>query len=190
MHLLLALLLAATPTAASPAPRWQWPVSGPRVVSGPYVAPATPYGPGHRGIDIDVDQSDRLLYAPADGVVHFSGIVVDRVLMSIEHAGGVLSSYEEVTTTLVAGDPVEKGQVIGQVHATHCQPESRCLHVGVRVGGEYVSPLLFFGGVPRSVLLPTRDAASAAMPRSTPRRARGPRSGRARRPGSSWHPPR
>ena len=187
MHLVLVLLLVAAPAAAVPAPRWQWPVDGPRVIVSPYMAPATPYGTGHRGIDIGT--TDRQLFAPASGVVHFSGLVVNRVVLSIEHAGGVLSSYEEVATTLVAGDHVTAGQLIGEVVPSHCASR-QCVHVGVRVGGEYVSPLLFFGGVPRSVLLPTRDSASAATPRSTPRRARGPRSGRGRRPALSRSPPR
>ena len=187
MHLVLALLLAATPAVAAPAARWQWPVDGPRVIARAYLAPATPYGSGHRGTDIESGSS--VVYAPADGVVHFAGFVVDRAVISLSHPGSVLSSFEPVATTLVAGDRVERGDVIGTVDAGHCEVV-RCLHVGVRVGGEYVSPLLFFGGVPRSVLLPTRDAASAATRRSTPRRARGPRSGRARRRARSRHPPR
>ena len=181
------LLVLLVSLFAAPPATWTWPVDGPRVIARAYLAPATPYGSGHRGIDIESGSS--VVYAPADGVVHFAGFVVDRAVISLSHPGSVLSSFEPVTTTLVAGDHVRRGEVIGTLDGSHCAVID-CLHVGVRVGGEYVSPLLFFGGVPRSVLLPTRDAASAAMPRSTPRRARGPRSGRARRRARSRHPPR
>jgi len=119
------------------------------------VAPAGPYGAGHRGIDIRPPSgaaAGAQVLAPADGVVHFAGFVVDRPVLSIEHAGGVLSSFEPVQTTLVAGDRVTRGQVIGTLLPGHCA--SPCLHLGVRVDGSYVNPLLFLGGVGWSVLYP------------------------------------
>ncbi len=175
MHLVLALLLAATPSVAAPAARWQWPVDPPRVIARAYLAPATPYGSGHRGIDIET--TTTAVYAPADGVVHFAGYVVDRPVLSLSHAGGVLSSYEPVATTLVAGDTVHRGDRIGSLEGGHCAVVS-CLHLGVRVGGEYVSPLLFLGGVERSVLLPVRhEGAPARTTASAARSTRACRSG-------------
>ena len=131
---------------------WSWPVSGAHALARPYIAPAGPYAPGHRGIDIRSAAGASVL-APADGVVHFAGFVVDRPVVSIEHADGVLSSYEPVQTELVAGDHVTRGQVIGTLLPGHCA--SACLHLGARVDGEYVNPLLFLGGVGWSVLYPT-----------------------------------
>jgi len=132
---------------------WSWPVSGAHSLARPYIAPAGPYAPGHRGIDIR-SAADAAVLAPADGVVHFAGFVVDRPVLSIEHADGALSSFEPVQTELVAGDHVTRGQVIGTLLAGHCA--SPCLHLGARVDGEYVNPLLFLGGVGWSVLYPTR----------------------------------
>ena len=162
MRALLFLLLAVATSilggpvvsAASVAatPLWHWPVSGARVIVRPYLAPATPYGPGHRGVDLAA--SGAVVTAPADGIVHFSGIVVDRPVLSIEHAGGFLSSYEPVSSSLTKGDAVARGDPIGTLEPGHCT--SPCLHFGVRLDGEYVSPLLLLGGVPRAVLLPTR----------------------------------
>ena len=86
--------------------------------------------------------------------MHFVGFVVDRPVLSIEHAGGLLSSYEPVTSSLSKGDPVARGQPIGELLPGHCARP--CLHFGVRLAGDYVSPLLLLGGVPRAVLLPTR----------------------------------
>lgn len=130
---------------------WAWPVAAPHPIARTYLAPATPYGAGHRGIDIRSAGTE--VRAPADGVVHFAGVVVDRPVLSIDHGGGVLSSYEPVETTLRRGDVVRRGQVIGTLLAGHCA-SGTCLHFGVRVNGEYVSPLLFLGGQPRAVLLP------------------------------------
>ena len=143
---LLVLLLSA------PLPHWDWPVAAPHPVVRPFLAPPTPYGAGHRGVDIGA--ASAVIRAPADGVVHFAGVVVDRPVLSISHAGGLISSFEPVASTLRKGDPVSRGDIIGTVEPGHCA--SRCVHFGVRLDGEYVSPLLLLGGVPRAVLLPTR----------------------------------
>lgn len=93
------------------------------------------------------------MLAPADGVVRFAGWVVDRSVLSIDHGGGWVSSYEPVSTPLQPGDRVRRGDVIGTLQPGHCTGGS-CLHFGVRLRGEYVSPLLLIGGQPRAVLLP------------------------------------
>jgi murein DD-endopeptidase MepM/ murein hydrolase activator NlpD len=131
---------------------WRWPVIGPHPLARPYLAPPTPYAAGHRGIDIRAAAGSEVL-APDDGVVHFAGVVVDRPVLSIAHGGGVLSSFEPVTSALSAGDPVVRGEVVGTLLAGHCA--AACLHLGARVDGAYVNPLLFLGGVPWSVLLPS-----------------------------------
>lgn len=141
---------------------WLWPVGGPHDVVRPYIAPSSPYGPGHRGVDLA--SADGVLLAPADGVVRFAGFVVDRPVLTIDHGGGVLSSYEPVATALVRGDAVARGQPIGTVLPGHCS--ILCVHLGVRIDGEYVSPLRFLGGIPRAVLLPTQPI---AMPAGAPR---------------------
>jgi murein DD-endopeptidase MepM/ murein hydrolase activator NlpD len=137
---------------AAVAALWAWPIAAPHPIARAYLAPATPYAPGHRGIDIRAPVGAEVR-APADGVVHFAGVVVHRPVLSIDHGGGVLSSYEPVETTLHEGDAVRRGQVIGTLLTGHCATGA-CLHLGVRVGDEYVSPLLFLGGQPRAVLLP------------------------------------
>jgi len=141
----------ATASAEPTAPPWSWPVAGPRAVLRPFVAPAEPWSPGHRGVDLAAES--EVLYAPAAGTVRFAGWVVDRPVLSIDH-GPVISSYEPVTSPLRAGEPVAAGQPIGTVLAGHC--DARCVHLGTRVDGEYRNPLLWLGGVPRAVLLPTR----------------------------------
>jgi murein DD-endopeptidase MepM/ murein hydrolase activator NlpD len=119
----------------------------------PFIAPETRYAAGHRGIDIAAPVGSPVL-APSDGVVSFAGFVVDRPVLSVRHPGGLVSSYEPVATALVEGASIHRGEVIGVVVAGHCA--AACLHFGVRLDGEYVSPLNYLGGIPRSVLLPTR----------------------------------
>jgi len=156
----LALVVALVLVPAPSADPWRWPVDPPRSIARQYLAPASPYGSGHRGIDIRAPGAT--LYAPADGVVHFAGVVVDRPVLSIRHGGGVISSYEPVVATVARGDAVTRGDVIGTVLPGHC--ESVCVHVGVRVDGEYVSPMTWFGGIPASVLLPTRGYSTTRRP--------------------------
>jgi murein DD-endopeptidase MepM/ murein hydrolase activator NlpD len=144
---------ARVPHAAPHAVRgsWSWPVVGPHSLARPYLAPPTPYSVGHRGIDIRASAGTPVL-APDDGLVHFVGVVVDRPVLSIAHDGGVLASFEPVSSALTTGDRVVRGEVIGTLLPGHCA--APCLHLGARVDGAYVNPLLFLGGVPWSVLLP------------------------------------
>ncbi|WP_157887663.1 M23 family metallopeptidase [Frondihabitans sp. PAMC 28766] len=136
-------------------PRWSWPVPSPHDVIRGYDAPEMVWSPGHRGIDIAAAPG-AIVHAPDSGRVHFTGTVVDRPVLSLEHAGGVLSSFEPVDATVAAGEAVSRGQAIGILRPGHC-PESACLHLGARVDGDYVSPLLLLGELPPSVLLPTES---------------------------------
>ena len=151
---------SAAPDSAGPdgAARWSWPVAAPHPIVRPFLAPLTRYSAGHRGIDVAVESA--IVLAPADGTVHFAGTVVDRGVVSLSHPGAVLSSYEPIESTLKSGDFVRRGEEIGTLTAGHCSV--LCLHFGVRINGEYVSPLLFLEEVQRSVLLPTRNVGSGA----------------------------
>lgn len=148
-----------------PAPRWQWPLATARIV-GAYAAPPSRYAAGHRGIDLAAE-AGTIVVAPADATVRFVGVVVDRPVLTLDHGSGILSSYEPLVATgsgaagLSAGDTVARGAPLGVVGiGAHCS--NACLHVGVRIDGEYVSPLLFFDRVPRSVLLPLHGRPSAS----------------------------
>ncbi|AMB58195.1 M23 family metallopeptidase [Microterricola viridarii] len=154
LQLLAVLALGTThsPAAVQRLGHWQWPVAEPRVVLRGFVAPPTRYSAGHRGIDLEA-RAGTTVVAPADGIVAFSGRVVDRPVLSIRHDGDLVSSFEPLESALVAGDTVVRGEELGVVAAGgHC--DGRCLHFGVRLGGEYVSPMLLLGGIPRAVLLP------------------------------------
>jgi murein DD-endopeptidase MepM/ murein hydrolase activator NlpD len=144
----------ATAVAADTAdtPRWQWPLAGTREVVEPFRAPAHEYGAGHRGVDL-ASSIDALVTAPADGTVTFRGTVVDRALLTIEHADGLVSTFEPLRTTLDPGDIVSVGQEIGFVDVGGHTPAG-ALHLGVRREGTYINPMLLFGELPRAILLP------------------------------------
>jgi murein DD-endopeptidase MepM/ murein hydrolase activator NlpD len=134
---------------------WEWPIDPPVSLVEPFRAPPTPYAAGHRGIDLAV-VPDASVRAPAAGVVSFAGPVAGRPVLSIDHGDGVVSSIEPVAASVAAGTRVTEGEPIGTVGSGgHC--DAACVHFGVRVHGEYVSPMLFLGGVPRAVLLPLAD---------------------------------
>ena len=153
LPLLVAIALAAqVPGTPVTSPVWDWPVDAPHPVVRVYLAPATPYSAGHRGVDIGAGSSS--VYAVASGVVTFAGFVVDRPVLSIGHPDGVVSSYEPVSSDLVAGDAVAQGQLVGTLEPGHCA--TLCLHLGARRNGQYVSPMTYLGQLARAVLLPTR----------------------------------
>ncbi|WP_245861077.1 murein hydrolase activator EnvC family protein [Microbacterium aurantiacum] len=157
--LVLSLVLLTVPAAGADAaprqddlPSWSWPLEGPRLIVAPYRAPAHEYGAGHRGVDIAASRG-AAVRSPADGVVAFRGTVVDRPLLTIDHGGGLVTTFEPLLSTLSPGDAVAEGDVIGVVDAGGHAP-SGSLHLGVRLDGEYINPMLLFGEVPRAVLLP------------------------------------
>ena len=151
---LIALLTLQPAAAAAPPsdPGWLWPVAGPREVVEEFRAPEHDYGPGHRGIDIAADAGAAVL-APADGVVAFRGVVVDRPLLTIDHGEGYVTTFEPVDSELSPGSAVQGGQEIGNV-ATGGHAAPGTVHVGLRLHGVYVNPMLMFGGIPRAILLP------------------------------------
>nr|WP_246076695.1 M23 family metallopeptidase [Amycolatopsis cihanbeyliensis] len=123
-------------------PRFGWPLEpAPPPLVRPFEPPAHPYGPGHRGVDLGAEPGQRVL-AVEQGFVVFAGPVAGRGVVSIDHDGGLRSTYEPLEPTVSAGDQVYAGQAIGTVTAGH--PEctmTACLHWGVRRGAEYLNPV-------------------------------------------------
>lgn len=163
---MLLLVLAVPPPGAARAdgPRWQWPVPAPHEVLARFEAPSTPYGPGHRGIDVAVPGGAEIR-AVEGGTVRFSGSVAGRGVVSVVHADGLISTYEPVTGALGAGESVAAGAVLGTLEgrspASHCGSRD-CLHLGARRGERYLDPLLLLGGRGPSVLLPWEGGAAGA----------------------------
>jgi murein DD-endopeptidase MepM/ murein hydrolase activator NlpD len=135
-----AAVFASAP-AASASGTWTWPVSGP--VIRPFDPPDSPYGSGHRGIDIGADVGTTV-EAAAPGIVSFAGPVGGELFVSVDHGAGVVSSYSYLAASDVRkGDVVAGGALIGHSGAGHPGIAPPHLHFGVRVDGAYVDPLLY-----------------------------------------------
>ena len=159
----------AAPATVAPSVGWRWPLVPTPVVLARFDAPAGPYAAGHRGVDLAAPPGAPVL-AAAGGVVAFAGRVGGRGVVSVDHPGGLRTTYEPVAAAVARGDPVTAGAVLGRLEATgsHCLPVG-CLHWGLRRGSVYLDPLSLLGPV-RVRLLPvwsvSLDGTQVAPPRS------------------------
>jgi murein DD-endopeptidase MepM/ murein hydrolase activator NlpD len=158
------------PAAAGLASPWASPWSPPvplrlGTVARRFEPPAHRYGPGHRGVDLEAAAHTPVRSAGA-GVVAFAGMVAGRPVVSVEHPGGLRTTYEPVVPLVTAGQRVAARRVIGRLAAVgwHCPPTA-CLHWGARRGAAYVDPLRLLGAGPVR-LLPVRTPARGPRPRS------------------------
>jgi biotin carboxyl carrier protein len=124
---------AAEPTAAEPSPvTYTPPVDAP--ISDPFRAPATPYGPGHRGIEYDTAPGTEV-HASAPGTVVFAGSVAGSRWVTISHRDGVRTTYGPLAEVVVdTGQQVAAGAVLGAT--------VQRLLLTARVAENYVDPAL------------------------------------------------
>ncbi|MCM1942486.1 M23 family metallopeptidase [Streptomyces sp. G3] len=131
------------PDPGVPAVARNWPVGvRPAVLRG-WEPPATPYGPGHRGVDLAA-AGGTPVRAVAAGRVSFAGPVAGRGVVSLELAGTgdppLRTTYAPVEAVVEEGDVVAAGEVLGSVEpaGSHC---TGCLHWGLLRGDVYLNPL-------------------------------------------------
>lgn len=138
------LAVAIAPTldavAAPPAPLERThelavaPVAG--TMQRAFAPPPTRYGAGHRGVDLAAAPGEPVV-AAIGGVVTFSGAVSHVGWVTVDHGGGLNTTYGPVDPrVVVAGDRVDRGGLLGFVAdgAAH-------LDWGARLEGEYIDPL-------------------------------------------------
>jgi murein DD-endopeptidase MepM/ murein hydrolase activator NlpD len=128
--------------------------------------PDSPYGPGHRGVDL-AGKLGQQVYAIGAGRVRFAGSVAGRGVVVLDH-GRLRSTYQPVLATVRPGASVTAGQRIGilELVHSHCLPDP-CLHLGVLRGHRYIDPLTLLG--PRPVVLKPLSRGGAGMPALPPR---------------------
>jgi murein DD-endopeptidase MepM/ murein hydrolase activator NlpD len=143
----------ASPAVPAPAPPWVAPLAGVLDITRPFERPPGPFAAGHRGVDLGGPAGSPVL-AAGDGVVVFAGMVAGRPVVSIDHAGGLRTTYEPVDPSVAAGQEVARGSPIGTLVAGHAGcPREACLHWGLRRGETYLDPMLLLRPV-RVRLLP------------------------------------
>ena len=134
-------LAASVPAAPAGAvthherPVFRPPVEAP--VADPFRPPENPYGPGNRGIEYDTVPGD-VVRAAAAGTVSFAGPVAGSLHVTVDHGGGLVSSYSYLERiSLRVGAVVDQGQVLGVA--------GERLHFSVRLDASYVDPDGFIG---------------------------------------------
>jgi len=145
------LIVFAAPAAATPEQTdsgevvYSPPVDAP--ILDPFRPPATPYGPGNRGIEYATAPATPVR-AAADGVVRFAGVVAGRQWVTLHHDDGVRTTYGPLAEFGVSvGDRVQRGDPLGST--------AGALLLTARVGEAYIDPAsLFDAGPPRVYLVP------------------------------------
>lgn len=107
-----------------------WPVKQVEVLR-PFYSPVKPWMPGHRGVDLEALEGTEI-FAPADGIVSFSGKVANKKVVSIKH-GYITSTFEPALTDMHVGESVKRGQFIGYVSigSDHC--DNSCVQWGLKI---------------------------------------------------------
>lgn len=146
-----ALIVAALPTVTAPAPAdGVWPMTPHQIVHG-FDPPDSPWGSGHRGVDL-LGRPGEQVHTARAGVVIFAATLAGRGVVVVDH-GTERTTYEPVAARVQVGQQVAAGAVIGtlQVGLSHCFPQA-CLHWGLIRGSTYLDPLTLVGGGPVRLL--------------------------------------
>lgn len=169
----LAAGLGPPPPLALPARQsagtWSWPLAGTPVVARPFVPPATPWGPGHRGVDLAAPPGATVL-AAGPGVVSFAGYVAGVGVVTMVHTGGLRTTYEPVAPLVAVGAVLSLGEPIGTLESGHgdCGPARWCLHWGLLRRSVYLDPLTLIHRGPVRLLPLSGGSAITAVPRNDP----------------------
>ncbi|MBW8171621.1 M23 family metallopeptidase [Ornithinimicrobium sp. Arc0846-15] len=143
---LIAAVALVQPPFAESEPIWEWPQGREVAVREAFDPPAQRWLPGHRGVDLAGLDGDQL-YAVDEGVVAFSGSIAGIGILSIEHDGGINSTYQPIDASVSKGDHVARGQPIGHLveGKDHCAIGT-CLHLGAKRGDTYLNPIFLLAG--------------------------------------------
>jgi murein DD-endopeptidase MepM/ murein hydrolase activator NlpD len=153
LGLLIAQVFGTSPAASQESRsysivQYEAPTSGPVVDH--FRPPAHIGAPGNRGLEYG-NPLWAGVYASADGVVWFSGMVAGNGVVSIFHADGVKTTYTGMTDVWAReGAAIRQGESIGQA--------GRNIHFGAVLGDHYLDPQILIDeseGTARSRLVPT-----------------------------------
>jgi murein DD-endopeptidase MepM/ murein hydrolase activator NlpD len=115
------------------------PVAGP--VLREFDPPATRFGAGHRGVDLRAAAGEPVV-AAMGGTVTFAGRVAGVSWITVDHGGGLDTTYGPIQPRLAgAGDVVAPGEWLGFVAAG-----AKHLDWGARLHDAYIDPLGLLGG--------------------------------------------
>jgi murein DD-endopeptidase MepM/ murein hydrolase activator NlpD len=144
------LMLGPSPASAAGEsdPGGVWPLTPAPYVVRRFDPPESPFGAGHRGVDL-LGHVGQVVRTALAGRVRFAGLLFGRGVVVVAH-GTTRTTYEPVAASVAVGDVVTVGEPIGRLTAdrSHCLPAA-CLHWGwIRdADGTYLDPLLLVGEV-------------------------------------------
>ncbi|MCW2819287.1 MAG: peptidase, partial [Marmoricola sp.] len=143
----------------APAREGVWPLTPRPQVARGFSPPASAWGAGHRGVDLE-GRPGQAVRASLAGTVVFAAVLAGRGVVVVQH-GGLRTTYEPVDAVVGVGDVLARGAVLGRlrVAGSHCFPRA-CLHWGLRRGTAYLDPLVLVGLGPLR-LLPAPSATGA-----------------------------
>lgn len=182
--LFVVLALSGGPPAAGHGPpdevgpaAGSWPLQPRPDVVRRFDPPSSPWGSGHRGVDL-AGHPGQAVRASMAGRITFAGPLAGRGVVVVDH-GETRTTYEPVVASVGIGEIVAVGAALGSLSrvASHCAPAA-CLHWGWLRGDTYLDPLLLVGAAPVR-LLPLSGSAPVA---THPSQARPP----APVPGRPW----
>lgn len=161
------LLLLAPPAVAEDDPVGVWPLQPEPEVVTRFDPPDSPYGAGHRGVDL-AGRAGQPVRAALAGRVRFAGSLAGRGVVVVGH-GETRTTYEPVAASVSMGDRVARGDRIGtlEVPQSHCFPRA-CLHWGWLRGETYLDPLRLVGAGPVRLLPLWRHRTVASGPGGQP----------------------
>jgi murein DD-endopeptidase MepM/ murein hydrolase activator NlpD len=113
-----------------------------------YDAPLdNPYAPGHRADNVAAPVGTPVR-ASADGVVGFAGNVAGNLSVSVDHTGGIKTTYSYLGTIVAKRNQrVSRGDVVGTVGPGHDASLPPNVQLSARRNGVYFDPLeLYVGG--------------------------------------------
>ncbi|MFF0862318.1 M23 family metallopeptidase [Nonomuraea sp. NPDC003560] len=160
----LTTIATPAPLAKAAPPSWRWPLDGSPRVLRRFAPPLAPWLAGHRGIDLAAS-ADTPVLAAGSGTVRFAGPVGGRGVVTIDHPGGLRTTYLPISASVKQGEPITMGSRLGVVQAVHGHCQESCLHWGLIQSARYLDPLLLLGHAPIR-LLPIWP--KTAPPQTTP----------------------
>jgi murein DD-endopeptidase MepM/ murein hydrolase activator NlpD len=161
--LVLLVLSGAGPASGDDDPVGVWPLRPEPEVVEHFDPPTSPYGSGHRGVDL-LGHAGQRVHTALAGRVTYAGPLAGRGVVVVSH-GDTRTTYEPVSAAVSVGDVVGQGAVVGALQSagSHCAPRA-CLHWGWLRGETYLDPLRLVGTGPVRLLPLWRDQPVARAP--------------------------
>lgn len=155
--LAVSLVLMSLPAIAGPPQPWLIPPVDAAIARG-FDLPKGQYGPGNRGLDYAV-VAGAPVRAAGSGTVVFAGPVAGTVALTLDHGGGLETTYTGMRELYVArGDAIDQGHWLGET--------ADRFHFGVKLDDIYVDPREYLGPIDTGDaihLIPVRDTGTVVQ---------------------------